>query len=179
VDNRAECWKELISRFILLHNLDYFPEYAESIPDGPSCEALANCAKEHKIYLIGGSIPEKADDKLFNTCTVWGPTGTLLAKHRKVHLFDIDIPGKITFEESKVLTGGSQLTVVATEFCKIGIGICYDIRFPEMAQIYRQNGCDLLIYPGAFNMTTGPAHWQLLQQGRAIDNQVCAKKTTE
>jgi omega-amidase len=123
--------------------------------------------------LIGGSIPERAEnDKLFNTCTVWGPTGNLLGRHRKVHLFDIDIPGKITFQESKVLSSGNQLTTVVTEFGNIGIGICYDIRFPEMAQIYRQKGCDLLFYPGAFNMTTGPAHWQILQQGRALDNQV-------
>jgi omega-amidase len=84
-----------------------------------------------------------------------GPNGNLLGKHRKVHLFDIDIPGKMTFQESKVLSAGNELTIVPTEFCKIGIGICYDMRFPEMAQIYRDSGCDLLVYPGAFNMTTG------------------------
>lgn len=107
-----------------------------------------------------------------NLIFVQGPTGKLLGKHRKAHLFDIDIPGKITFQESKVLSPGNQMTIVATEYCKIGIGICYDMRFPEMAKIYTDSGCDLLIYPGAFNMTTGPAHWQILQQARAVDNQV-------
>lgn len=152
--------------------LEYFSEYAEKVPEGQSCSTLSKLAKEHGIYLVGGSIPELAGDKLFNTCTIWGPDGSLVGKHRKVHLFDIDIPGKITFQESKVLSPGEDLTVVKTEFCNIGIGICYDIRFPEMAQVYRARGCDLLVYPGAFNMTTGPAHWQILQQGRAVDNQV-------
>jgi len=134
---------------------------------------LSQWARDNKVYLIGGSIPEIGEDKkLFNTCTIWSPTGDMLGRHRKVHLFDIDIPGKITFQESKVLSSGNQLTTILTDVCKIGVGICYDIRFPEMAQIYRKNGCDLLIYPGAFNMTTGAAHWQLLQQGRAVDNQV-------
>jgi len=160
------------------YGLKYFPEYAEHIPDGPSSEILSKCAKENKVYLIGGSIPELGDEeqseknKLFNTCTVWGPTGALIGKHRKTHLFDINIPGKITFQESQVLSPGNQLTVIHTEFCKIGIGICYDMRFPEMAQVYARKGCEVLVYPGAFNMTTGPAHWQILQQGRAVDNQV-------
>lgn len=161
-----------INKFLCLL-VEYFPEYAEPVPNGPSCTALSECAKDNDVYVVGGSIPELGEDnKLFNTCTIWSPTGVLLGKHRKVHLFDIDVPGKITFQESKVLSPGNQLTMIKTEFCNIGIGICYDMRFPEMAHIYKQQGCDLLIYPGAFNMTTGPAHWQILQQGRAVDNQV-------
>jgi omega-amidase len=154
------------------YGVDFFQEYAESIPHGESCAALSKCASENNVYLVGGSIPEKADSKLYNTCTVWNPKGELIARHRKVHLFDIDIPGKITFQESKTLTRGSELTTVKTDLCHLGIGICYDLRFAEMAQVYRERGCDLLIYPGAFNMTTGPAHWQILQQGRAVDNQL-------
>lgn len=156
--------------------LEYFGEYAEKIPEGPSSEALSNIAKENGIYLVGGSIPELSENGslLYNTCTVWDPLGKLLGRHRKVHLFDIDIPGRITFQESKVLSPGSELTIIKTPMCNIGIGICYDLRFPEMAQWYRRKGCELLLYPGAFNMTTGPAHWKALQQGRAIDNQVRA-----
>jgi len=84
----------------------------------------------------------------------------------------IDIPGKITFQESKILSPGSEFTIIKTPLCTFGIGICYDLRFAEMAQWYRRKGCDVLVYPGAFNMTTGPAHWQILQQARAVDNQV-------
>ncbi|XP_064918394.1 omega-amidase NIT2 isoform X2 [Columba livia] len=90
----------------------------------------------------------------------------------QVHLFDINIPGKIQFKESETLSPGNSFSMFDTSYCKVGLGICYDIRFAEMAQIYGQKGCQLLIYPGAFNLTTGPAHWELLQRGRAVDNQV-------
>lgn len=154
------------------YGIKYFPDYSENIPNGETSEALAKAAKENEIYLIGGSIPEKDGDKLYNTCPIFDPKGNLIAKHRKVHLFDIDIPGKITFKESTNLTAGSDLTIIETIYGKIGIGICYDIRFAEMANLYQKNGCSLLFYPGAFNLTTGPAHWELLIRGRAVDNQV-------
>ncbi|XP_075710549.1 omega-amidase NIT2 [Rhinoderma darwinii] len=149
----------------------FFPEYAEKIP-GQSTQMLAEVAKECGIYLIGGSIPEEDSGKLYNTCTVFGPDGALLIKHRKIHLFNIDVPGKISFQESETLSPGDSLSVFDTPFCKIGVGICYDIRFAELAQLYTKKGCQLLVYPGAFNTTTGPAHWELLQRARALDNQV-------
>ncbi|XP_041373451.1 omega-amidase NIT2-like [Gigantopelta aegis] len=149
----------------------YFKEYSEKIP-GETSQVLSKAAKENKIFLVGGSYPEEENGKIFNTCPVFGPDGRLIATHRKVHLFDIDVPGKMTFKESEVLSSGNQLTSFQTDFGKIGIGICYDIRFPEMSQSYSQKGCSLLIFPGAFNMTTGPAHWELLQRSRALDNQL-------
>ncbi|KAK1796659.1 hypothetical protein P4O66_009687 [Electrophorus voltai] len=149
----------------------FFAEYAEKIP-GESSQALSETAKEFEIYLIGGSIPEEDGGKLFNTCSVFGPDGKLLVKHRKIHLFDINVPGKIRFQESEILSPGNSLSMFETPYCKVGIGICYDLRFAELAQIYAKKGCQLLIYPGAFNMTTGPAHWELLQRARAVDNQV-------
>ncbi|XP_063662117.1 omega-amidase NIT2 isoform X1 [Pan troglodytes] len=149
----------------------YFPEYAEKIP-GESTQKLSEVAKECSIYLIGGSIPEEDAGKLYNTCAVFGPDGTLLAKYRKIHLFDIDVPGKITFQESKTLSPGDSFSTFDTPYCRVGLGICYDMRFAELAQIYAQRGCQLLVYPGAFNLTTGPAHWELLQRSRAVDNQV-------
>ncbi|KAM4795109.1 omega-amidase NIT2 [Rhinophrynus dorsalis] len=149
----------------------YFPEYAEKIP-GESTEMMSQVAKECGIYLIGGSIPEEDAGKLYNTCAVFGPDGTLLVKHRKIHLFNIDVPGKIRFQESETLSPGNSFSVFDTPYCKIGIGICYDMRFAELAQLYTRKGCQLLVYPGAFNMTTGPAHWELLQRARALDNQV-------
>jgi len=159
---------------------DCFREYSEEIPaskegNSPSVDTIQDMAKEHGIYLVAGSIPEhdKAEDKIYNTCIVCDPSGKMIAKHRKMHLFDIDVPGKITFMESKTLSGGSSFTTFATKWATFGIGICYDIRFPELAQIYAQEqGAEVLIYPGAFNTTTGPAHWELLQRARAVDNQV-------
>ncbi|XP_014232638.1 omega-amidase NIT2 [Trichogramma pretiosum] len=154
------------------YGTDHFPKYAETIPKGATCIALADAAKRNGIYVIGGTIPEKDGDKYYNTCTVWNPKGELVAKHRKVHLFDIDIKDKITFRESDILSPGETLNTFEVKNCKIGLGICYDIRFEEMAKLYRKQGCSMLIYPAAFNMTTGPLHWSLLQRARANDNQL-------
>jgi len=154
------------------YGTQHFSEYSELVPSGASCQALSEAAKEHRVYLVGGSIPEREGEKLYNTSTVWCPEGHLIATHRKIHLFDIHVPGKITFTESEVLSPGSQPTTFSTPWGEVGLGICYDIRFAELAQLYRDRGCKLLIYPGAFNMTTGPAHWELLARARALDNQV-------
>uniref|UniRef100_A0A4W6DZ97 omega-amidase n=1 Tax=Lates calcarifer TaxID=8187 RepID=A0A4W6DZ97_LATCA len=154
------------------YGTSFFSAYAERIP-GESTQVLSEAAKENKVYLVGGSIPEEdGGGKLYNSCTVFGPDGELILKHRKIHLFDIDVPGKVSFQESETLSPGSSLSMFETPFCKVGVGICYDMRFAELAQLYSRRGCQLLVYPGAFNMTTGPAHWELLQRGRALDNQV-------
>ena len=196
-----------------------FADYAEPVPDvvdqngeepnevitqvhSPSVFLLQQKAIQHKVYIVGGSIPEVDDDnRLFNTCIVFNPKGEIIAKHRKVHLFDISVPNGITFRESDTLspgmrmkaknpvpvfmdaqiphtpfsffnitTSGSQITSFATPWCNIGIGICYDIRFPEYAMLLGKT-CQVLIYPGAFNLVTGPAHWELLQRARAVDTQ--------
>lgn len=155
------------------YGVKYFPDYSESMPDGETSRALAKAARDNSVYLIGGSIPERDEqNKLYNTCAVFDPTGTLVAKHRKMHLFDIDIPGKVTFKESTNLTAGNDLTTFDTPYGKIGVAICYDLRFAELAGLYQQAGCSMLVYPGAFNMTTGPAHWELLIRGRSVDNQL-------
>ncbi|KAK0178066.1 hypothetical protein PV328_002047 [Microctonus aethiopoides] len=153
------------------YGTQYFHQYAESIPSGETSLAISKAASDHDIYIIAGTIPEKDDDKLYNTCTVWDNQGRLIAKHRKMHLFDINIEGKIKFFESETLSPGNSLTMFDVKGCKIGIGICYDIRFEEMARLYRNKGCKMLVYPAAFNMTTGPLHWELLQRARANDNQ--------
>lgn len=128
---------------------------AEAVPDGPTCEMLSRVAKENQVYLVGGTFPEIENSKYYNTCTVWNPNGEL-----------IDIPGGITFKESDILSAGNELSTFEIDGIKIGLGICYDIRFEELAKLYRLKGCELLIYPGAFNMTTGPIHWELLQRGK-------------
>uniref|UniRef100_A0A8C5G4R8 omega-amidase n=1 Tax=Gouania willdenowi TaxID=441366 RepID=A0A8C5G4R8_GOUWI len=153
------------------YGTSFFSKYAEKIP-GESSVVLSEAAREHKVYVVGGSIPEEEDGKLYNTCAVFGPDGEMILKHRKIHLFDINVPGKIRFQESETLSPGRSLSMFDTPFCKVGVGICYDIRFAELAQLYSRKDCQLLLYPGAFNMTTGPAHWEILQRARAVDNQV-------
>lgn len=153
-----------------------FPVYAEDIDAGgdesPSTMMLSELSRSLQITVVGGSIPERSGDKLYNTCCVFGTDGKLKAKHRKVHLFDIDIPGQITFKESLTLTGGESPTIVDTDVGRIGIGICYDMRFQELAMLYAARGAHLICYPGAFNMVTGPLHWELLQRARAMDCQL-------
>lgn len=170
-----ECWNSPYAT-------SSFPQYAEEIPASksqlneakhPSTFALSQLASKLNIFLVGGSIPEKdADGKVFNTSVSFSPEGEIVAKHRKVHLFDIDVPGKITFKESDTLSAGASVTLFDTPFCKIGVGICYDIRFPELSMLMKKQGAKMLIFPGAFNLTTGPAHWELLQRARAVDNQL-------
>lgn len=151
---------------------DKFIEYAEEEKSSPTLLKISELARENNVYILAGSIPEKNENELYNTSYLFDKNGEIIAKHRKMHLFDIDVKGKITFKESDVLTPGNEFTIADTEFGKIGIGICYDIRFPELARIMAQDGALILFYPGAFNMTTGPTHWQLLFRSRALDNQV-------
>ena len=151
---------------------DKFIEYCEEENNSTTLNTISELAKINEVYILAGSIPEKEDNKLFNTSYLFNKDGKIIAKHRKMHLFDIDVKDKITFKESDVLTAGDNFTIAETEFGKIGIGICYDVRFPELARIMVENGALILFYPGAFNMTTGPAHWELLFRSRALDNQV-------
>ena len=151
-----------------------FPVYAEP-EGGHSWMALSALAKEYQVYLSAGSVPELTDDgSVYNTSYVFDRNGAQIAKHRKVHLFDIDVKGGQCFKESDTLTAGSWATVFDTEFGKIGTCICYDFRFPELARRMVLEGAGIILVPAAFNMTTGPAHWEVMFRSRAIDNQVFA-----
>jgi len=147
-----------------------FREYSESYP-GPTTSALSAAAASCGVWLVGGSLPESSEsggDALYNTCFVFSPHGQLVARHRKAHLFDIDVTGGIRFRgfswnatpvpsnhndslsESETLTAGGALTTFETPWCPVGVGICYDVRFPEMWSVYsRARGCGLLCLPGA------------------------------
>jgi|SRR6056297_7094 len=149
-----------------------FEKYSEK-ERGKTWSKLSDLAQKYEVYLFAGSIPEKEDSgEVYNTSYVFDRKGNQIGRHRKVHLFDIDIEGGQTFIESETLTPGKDLTLVDTEFGKIGLMICYDIRFPEWARLMTLKGAQLIIIPGAFNMTTGPAHWELSFRARALDNQV-------
>lgn len=185
IDRAAKGGAKLISLpecFNSPYSVTAFPKYAEVVPNNcdelimdqsPSTAMLIEAAVEHRVHIIGGSIPEiDKDGSIYNTCVIVSPYGEILGKHRKMHLFDIDVPGRITCKESETLSPGNNVTTFDMPHGKVGVGICYDIRFPEQSQLMREKGCKLLVFPGAFNMTTGPAHWELLQRGRALDNQL-------
>ncbi|KAN0023423.1 hypothetical protein ACTFIV_009242 [Dictyostelium citrinum] len=176
IDEAAKNGAKLISLpecFNSPYSTATFEKYSES-EDGETVKKLSEAAKRNQIFLIGGSIPEidKSTGKIYNTCFIFNDKGEMIKKHRKIHLFDIDVPNKIRFKESETLTPGDSFSVVDIGYCKVGVAICYDIRFPELAMLYSKMGAKFLVYPGAFNMVTGPAHWELLQRGRAVDNQV-------
>ena len=149
-----------------------FVEYCENENDSLTLKKISEMAKTNNVYILSGSISEIKNKNIYNTSYLFDKNGEIIAKHQKMHLFDIDVKGKIYFKESDTLTAGNDITVAETDFGKIGIGICYDIRFPELARLMVNEGAELLFYPGAFNLTTGPAHWELLFRARALDNQV-------
>lgn len=149
-----------------------FPEYAESYP-GPSTTLLSELARRYRLILVGGSIPERDEGgALYNTAFTFGPDGALIGRHRKLHLFDIDIPGKMTFQESATLAPGGAFQVIRHDTLCFAVFICYDVRFPELARLAALQGARVLVIPAAFNRTTGPLHWDLLMRSRALDNQV-------
>lgn len=157
--------------FCCPYDNSFFKAYGEE-EGGYAYTAMSNAAKDFGIYVVAGTIPELEEHKVYNTSYAFDRKGNKIAKHRKMHLFDIDIEGGQYFKESDVLTPGKDVTLFDTEFCKIGLSICYDIRFPELSRLMATEGAEVIIFPGAFNMTTGPAHWELSFRARALDNQV-------
>lgn len=134
---------------------------------------MKTTAKKNGVYIVGGSISEVTDDgSYYNTSLVFDPNGEIINEYRKIHLFDIDIPGKIRSKESETFKPGNKISTFQTKFGTMGLAICYDIRFPELSAILAARGAKVIFYPGQFNLTTGPLHWELLNRLRAVDNQV-------
>lgn len=140
---------------------------------------LSNIAKEEHIFLVAGSIPEKVVsstdnniEHIYNTSIVFNNKGEIIATHRKVKLFDIDVENGQRFKESDIFTAGLSPTVFGTPFGKFGLLICFDVRFFELSRQLTLQGVDGIIVPASFNMTTGPAHWETLFKSRALDNQI-------
>jgi omega-amidase len=163
-----------------------FAKYAEKVGEvggdsasSPTVLMLRAAARDSGMYIVGGSFPEVCEDgSIYNTSVSVSPAGAVIAKHRKVHLFDVDCSatGGIVFKESDALSAGDRMTVfdasALAKDLRVGVGICYDIRFPDLSMaMARGSDARLLVFPGAFNMTTGPAHWELLARARAVDNQ--------
>jgi predicted amidohydrolase len=146
---------------------------AESL-EGRTVDALAHLAAETQVTLVAGSLLEAAgpDQALpFNTTVVFGPDGAQLGLYRKMHLFDLDVPGGPVEKESERFQAGDQPVCVSTPVGKIGLSICYDLRFPELYRELVRAGAEILVAPAAFTAHTGAAHWEVLLRARAIENQ--------
>ena len=157
--------------FCCLYTNEAFRANAEPA-GGPVHTAMAGLARETGLWLVAGSMPEADGERIYNTSFVFDPAGRQAAFHRKMHLFDIDVKGGQRFMESETFTAGDSVTVFDTPFGKLGLCICFDLRFPELARCMALAGARAIVTPAAFNMTTGPAHWELLFRQRAVDNQL-------
>lgn len=143
--------------------------------DGPTLARFAGLARRLRLTLVAGSILERAPDgngaPPFNTSVVLGADGALLGSYRKVHLFDVSIPGKVEVRESARRGRGGDVVSVATPQARLGLSVCYDLRFPELYRALARAGAELLCVPSAFTFPTGAAHWEVLLRARAIENQ--------
>lgn len=147
-----------------------FRAYGE-LAGGAAYQMLSRTARELGLWLVGGSLPELDDGRVYNTSFVFDPQGVCVARHRKMHLFDIDVEGGQRFRESDTLSPGDDVTLFDTPWGRMGLCICFDLRFEELCRVMALEGARVLLAPAAFNMTTGPAHWELLLRQRAVDNQ--------
>ena len=146
---------------------------AEPIP-GPLTDLLAEKAREHRIYLHGGSVYEiePGNPRVLNTTVVFNPDGDLIAKYSKIHMFDVVLDGVATYEESATVSPGNEIVTFDMGGIWVGLAICYDLRFPELFRILALRGAGLIVLPAAFTMTTGKDHWEILIRARAIENGV-------
>jgi predicted amidohydrolase len=147
-------------------------EIAEAPGDGPIQRALAEAARAHGVWVIGGTLPLRTDDpeRVMNANCVYAPDGRLAARYDKIHLFAFD-NGRERYDEGRVLQAGSTPVALDAAGLRVGLSVCYDLRFPELYRALMRPPCDLLSVPSAFTHTTGLAHWELLLRARAVENQ--------
>ena len=161
----------------LPENFAFLRSEGEPVPepqslDGPWTRRMADLARQHHLTLLLGSLPEKVegDTRVYNTSVLVGPDGTTLAAYRKIHLFDIDLPGLEHLKESRSVRAGEAVVVADTPAGRIGLSICYDVRFPELYRRLTREGARVLAVPSAFTDRTGKDHWEVLLRARAIEN---------
>jgi predicted amidohydrolase len=154
------------------------PSLAEVAGDtaAPFQSFLSKLAMQHDIWLVGGSIPVRPsrqddDPRVFSSCLVYGPDGELAARYDKLHLFDVDITdAQGRYRESERFRYGDSVVTFDTPFGRIGIAVCYDLRFPELFRALTEDGAEIIVLPSAFTRLTGQAHWEILVRARAIEN---------
>ncbi len=148
------------------------PRVAESIP-GPTTDRLSALAARHRMYILGGSFLERipVETRLCNTSTLFDRSGNLIGRYRKLHLFDVDLPGQAPYRESATVAPGGAVVTADTEFGRVGMSVCYDLRFPELYRALAAQGAEVIFVPAAFTLQTGKDHWEVLLRARAIENQ--------
>jgi predicted amidohydrolase len=159
-------------------NTNYLGPHEEKVRraetlDGPTCTRFADLARRHGLWLLLGSYNEKSDDprRCFNTSVLFSPEGRIAATYRKIHLFDVDVPGGVRFAESDTCKPGEDVVVAETPLGRIGLSICYDMRFGELYRRLVDRGAQILMVPSAFTLMTGKDHWEPLLRARAIESQ--------
>jgi len=145
---------------------------AESL-DGFTCRRFGELARELEIHLLLGSFAELSEDPVlcFNTSVLFGPDGFRIAAYRKIHLFDVDVSAEVSFQESATVKRGADIVVAQTALGRIGLSVCFDLRFSGLYGSLRSQGAELLTIPAAFTATTGRDHWHVLVRARAIETQ--------
>lgn len=143
----------------------------ESFPDGESYRLMSDLAAKHKVTIHAGSVVERHGNNHYNTTVVFGPEGKEIARYRKIHLFDVDIPGGTSYRESDTISRGEDMVTYKVGDVTVGCAICYDIRFPELFRKLRDAGSDVIVLPAAFTLMTGKDHWETLARARAIETQ--------
>jgi predicted amidohydrolase len=157
--------------FAYLGPEDRIPSVAEALPGGAASTLLSGMAREREMWILGGSVHERDDERLYNTAPLFDRTGELVATYRKVHLFDVDLDGQPPFRESATFTPGTELVTHPVEDLRVGLSICYDLRFPELFRGLMTLGSELIVLPAQFQHQTGIAHWEVMIRARAIENQ--------
>lgn len=145
---------------------------AERLGEGRVQTFMQKCAKTHRIWLVGGTITIQEGKSLYSACLVYNDQGERVGVYHKIHLFDVKLPDtEESHQESSVLTPGNKVVVIDSPFGRMGLAICYDIRFPELFRQMLTQGVEIIVLPAAFTATTGHAHWDVLVRARAIENQ--------
>lgn len=159
-------------------NTNYLGPHAEKVRlaepvDGPTITRFADLARELGLHLVIGSFAERSEHpgRTYNTTVVIGPDGSILATYRKIHLFDVDVSDEVRFKESDTVAPGDRAVVVDTPLGKIGLSICYDLRFGELYRALVAQGAEIILIPAAFTLMTGKDHWDVLIRARAIETQ--------
>jgi deaminated glutathione amidase len=152
---------------------DFLRANAESLDEGETVDAMRSWARDHKVTIVGGSIAERREgrDKLSNTSIVFDPDGEIAALYRKIHMFDVEVGGQVYRESESEEPGDEASRVIDVEGWKIGLTVCYDLRFPELYRILAVEGAEIITVPAAFTLFTGKDHWELLVRARAVENQ--------
>lgn len=148
-------------------------EVAEAYGSGPMQDTIAELARRHGVWVVAGTIPIQADERYAAASLLFDDQGVIQARYDKVHLFDAQVNDNTrSYQESRYTRPGSELVVTDTPFGRLGLAVCYDLRFPELFRALREQGAEIITLPSAFTKVTGAAHWETLVRARAIENQV-------